>query len=89
MTINLQTNVVLKYKGAIVYLSRAIGHQRNMIEVLKGIINLVLIISRNFKKMIKKHGHQKNYVRKSLSINKSIAIHLKILIPQNKFCNHK
>ena len=92
MIINFQINVVHNYREAIVlrFKGRQIRFQKIMIKMLKELINLaILVISKNSKKMICKFGHQKNYLRRNLDLKKNTATHLKILFPQDKFCNNK
>jgi len=90
--IKFKINVAHKYREVIVtkFISRQKRLKKIMIKIFKELINLAILVkSKNFKKMICKFGHQKKYLRKNLDLKKSTAIHLKILFPQDKFCNHK
>ena len=91
MKINIKIILVHKNKEAIVpkFLYRTKRHQKINKKVIKGFIKKVLVKSKNFKKMIRKHGPQTNYIGRSLLIKKSVVNHLKILFLQDKFCNNK
>ena len=92
MKINIKIILVHKNKEAIVpkFLYRTKRHQKINKKVIKGLIKKVLLVkSKNFKKMIRKHGPQTNYIERSLLIKKSVVNHLKILFLQDKFCNNK
>jgi len=63
--INTQINLVHNNREAIVlrFKGRQIRFKKIMIKMLKELNNLaILVISRNFKKMILKFGHQKDYL---------------------------